>query len=745
MQFNRKGMALMMVLGLMGIGAVLMVTVSTVLATYTRQVRAYQSTDRSIHYAQMGLDEVKWNMLKEYKQWLYESTHNVGTNGPDFDVTVNPADYNDLPRSDWANYDKSGEYIYEAVDTKGFDTAIFSRYEYYQQTYWIKVINSYIQSDGKMYDPSTSGLNPRIIGRVEVWMRVAEHDPDATKFSHRYDIFCRGTEYTGGYVSYDKSTGKLVIDPKTKERHAHIRANAQNPDSISISEFVVAIFQGLLNVGSGYNVYGKMHSKDRIQFNDASNDYNTVCKIYNVMSSSTGFQFASTAPSICDDKTLKRVTKQEIINANVNTTATLTNANPVKQRTYGFHYRASSTDYAYAVFHGLGRPEKVGEISPKTESHFANVRTVARTSGLWLENGDAQYVYFDPGDLQKNGDGKVKIKTLSGKLWLNGKIVLNTPGTYEVFIQEQPGTTSAFLNFPVVYVDGNPSTAEYGTNGNTECAKTAYKQIDRGIYVTKGIRGISGVVDGQVSVYSGYDVVIAGDIIYQEFARIIQFTHKNMNDLGKIDQPYKESGGGLPATVDPESNKPNLVGVNAKNSIILPADLFSYDGMVSTDAYNGKVANRIDGQGTGIITSTGDMGSGGSGDTTGLPDVFTFGVYYAGMRMYGETKSRTSYTVPNPGGGTTTKYDTYDRPDFKLSGKTKVHVEKKGTWYIYGSVSSGQQVYATLGDYGFKYRNYQYDPNLFTFQPPMTMQISTLPVWSWRLTSGFPDGLTKKK
>jgi len=371
--------------------------------------------------------------------------------------------------------------------------------------------------------------------------------------------------------------------------------------------------------------------------------------------------------------------------------------NGTPYKTYGFQTNAN----VYSIFVDDGRPAFIPKITPQTDTHFANVRNATRTNGMLLENGDA-YITLDPGDLDKNGDGKIIITTNGGTLWVNGKKVLTSAGTFTAYIEEQASaSTIPSLVKPIIYVDGALTTNEY-----PNCPAAVKNSITAGIYSTRGIRGLSGIVDGQLSIFSGYDVVITGDIVYQEWVLKTKCIYRDMLSNGAYTTYEPETG-----IIQPEINKPNLLGVNAKFTIILPGDIFNT--AAGTD--------RIDAKGTGIAT-TGAI----SGD--GLNDIFIFGVYYAKHRIYGETQNTESYVYA----------------------RNTTYLGKKGTWFIYGSISSDEQIYAAVADKsnnshtGFINRSYNYDPNLYTFQPPMTLKISTLPVWSWRLTGTYPTGIAKK-
>jgi len=714
MKFNKQGMAMMVVIGLIGIGVVLMVTIGTVLDSYIKTSNVSRQYDKSVHYAEMALDEIKWNIMKEYKKWLYDATHTMGTNGPDYDPKINPAYYDDIPKTTTSfTAADLAEYNYATVATVGFSDSD------YKNTYWVKVVDSIIQEGGLVYEPSSSSSSVRIIGRVEGWIRIAEKSANTTDFAFRYDVFCKGTDYYSGTVTLN-SKQKPVLSADGKQRTAFIRASAQSPDSISISEFSVAVFDSFLNVGNGYNVYGKMHANDYISFiDDASNDFNQVAKFYNVVSTSGYFTFkGSTNPKVGDPLKL-----QTVINANANTSATI---GTQSVKTNGFHFSNSGKDYAWAMFLAdVSRPAIVAKLTPKTEDHFASVRVVAQQKGVLVEGGDAAFIRFEPGDLSKNGDGYMKIKTTGGKLWVNGKIVSSTATEKNIYFSSENAGANLYMGTAIIYVDGNPATPVYNSSSNP-CKNATLGSISNGMYITKGIRGLCGVVDGQVSIYSGYDITFVGDVIYQEYAVALKYLYRDMGNSGTLVQPYISSS---VTPADPDPNKPNLVGINAKHDVILPGDLWattSYFTKGSTRYYTDIRAARCDSKGTGVTTGTLPANS------EWFADLFTFGVIFAGNRVYGEVANANT--------------DTYARTWATSGGypTSSAYLREKGTWVLYGSLSDSLQVYATSGSVGFQFRSYNYDPNLYTFKPPMTMSITSLPIWSWRLTGAYPTGISVK-
>ncbi len=711
MKMNRKGVAFLLALGMVAVSAVMIASMAVLISSYINTTKASKQKEYSLHYANMALDEIKWHIEKGYQRWLYDATHSAGSDGYyDYQPAAHSTD--DVILTSAVNDDSGadGGYDYDAVPVEDIGN-----------TYWIKVVDHLIWPDGQIKEDyytvaSSSGLKPS--GRIEGWLRISGQDDSISQFNYVYDIFCKGTDLRGVKLSMDGS--RVVIEDSRPPKITYIRATARGSDSISVSEFSVGVFKGHINIGKGYNVFGKMHAYEYIDFVFTAQMYEMdVAKIYDQLSVSnkgTGFFLHGSriASSIEAQKTFLENHKNDTITLQ---------GDHSEIRTWGFH----SNKKAWASFVGdNGHPEIIPPISPKTDEHFANVRKEAMLHGVLVEDGDVAFMYLDPGTLSVNGDGKVKIVLASGEIFVANESKGSGAGTTVT-------VNIADLQSPVIYVDGNPATSGYY---NSTVASYASLSITSGIYRTKGIRGITGVLDGQLSVFCAYDAVISGDLLYQEYAGIIKYTYKDLLDGGKIKQPY--SGG----AADPELNAPNILGLFVKHDIIIPGDMFNqpykvqswgaYSWKLKADNsdpyrgdYSGEGSRRIDGEGTGVL-------SGGSGDTGDIfPDIFTMGVLYAKHRVYGEI----------PDGSSSGQY--YGRG-------SGYYTEQKGTWFLYGSATCDEQVFAVVSNVGqqtwwtgFKYRSYNYDPNLYTYEPPFSLKVEVQPIWSWRVTMSYPTGMAE--
>ncbi|TYB31826.1 MAG: hypothetical protein FXF47_02225 [Candidatus Mcinerneyibacterium aminivorans] len=701
---NNKGIALFLAIGFVAITAAVILGVGILLNSYRTTSTSYKEKEYSIHYANLALEEIKWNLEKRYKDWMYDATHNPGSDGYyDYDPRATGGDDNLLDGS--VNPD-TDDYSYTAVSTEGFSDTN------YQESYWIKVIDHYVwqeEDSNDIYSKSSSKSIP--YGRAEGWIRVAQDSEDAaSKFTFIYDVFCRGVSYRG--VDMVEQDGEYVYSGNGKPpRETLIQATAKAGDSLSLSEFSISVFKGHLNVGRGYNGYGRMHAQNYIKFIDQPSDrIGEIPKFYNVLSTSNadgadGFIFQRQA----DVNQIAPSEWETWVSNHKDDTITTKDGTTVS--TWGFD---KSPKLAHAAFVGdFAEPAIIPPISPKTDMHFRKVRGAARANGIFVEEGNVGYMFLDPGDVTVNGDGAVVIYLDSGTLYVNGE-AQSGGSPYTIQISD--------LDNKLVYVDGAPLSASYPISSCVDEGTRSYtygNSTDMGIYTTSGIRGLAGVLDGQLSIFSGYDIVLAGDIIYQNFLDKINFTYKDYSGgttYGEIKQWALVSSPGVPS-----NNNPNLLGVNGKHDIIVPGDMFNW---ASDYSYNGFKADRCDQSGTGIISS-------GSISGDGYPDLFTFGLYFGAHRVYGE--------VP-----VVTPEETYDR--------SKKYVDSKGTWFIYGGLGSAQQIYASLSysspgmghDEGYAYRSYNYDPNLYNYEPPFTIAVTSQPIWNWRIVNNFPQGIEPK-
>jgi len=711
MKLNRRGMAFLMALGMVAISAVMIASLAMLISSYVSTTRSSKQKEYSLHYANMALDEIKWHIQKGYKRWLYEATHSPGSDGIyDYETRAHSNDDTILTSSANPDSGVEGGYIYSAIPVDDIGN-----------TYWIKVVDHLIWPDGKIREDyytvaSTSGLKPS--GRIEGWIRISDRDDTISQYNFVYDIFCKGTDLRGVKINMDGS--KVVIVDDHPPKVSYIRATARGSDSISVSEFSVGVFKGHINVGKGYNVFGKLHAYEYIDFVFTPQRYEMdVAKIYDQFSVSnkgTGFYLHGSrlASSIEAQKTYLDNHKNDVIKLQGDNS---------EIRTWGFH----SNRKAWASFVGdNAHPEITPPISPKTNEHFSMVRREAHANGIHVESGDVRFLYLDPGELNVNGDGKVKITLSSGEIFVNGVSKGSGAGTSVT-------VNIADLRSPLMYVDGNPST---GIFYNATVGSCSALNITSGIYMTRGVRGLTGVLDGQFSLFCDYDVVLSGDILYQEFVGSIPFLYKDLLDSGKIKKPYSGAG------AQPDLDKPNILGVFTKHDIIIPADMFNqpysirpwgaYSWRLRYDRWNpykgdwsGEPARRVDGEGTGVLTGT----VSGGGDI--FPDIFSMGVFYANHRVYGEI----------PSGSSSGEY--YNR-------NKSYYCQQKGTWFLYGSVTCDEQVFAVLSNIGqqtwwegFKYRSYNYDPNLYAYEPPFSLRVEVQPIWSWRVTTTYPAGLTE--
>src|SRR6056297_1654483 len=722
---NKKGFALFLAIGFVAVTAAVILGLGVLLNSYMATSTAYKEKEYSIHYANIALEEIKWNSGKKYKKWLYDAAHEPGDDGFYDYNTKSSGDDDTLVDGSVDNPD-TDIYNYSSVSTVNFDD------NKYQNTYWIKVIDHYIWKDDTTKDIYTSETGTTIpLGRVEGWVRIAEKPDDAASdFSFIYGIFCKGTSFRSADVSL--SNGQYIYNGGGKRpKVTYIKASATSGDSLSLSEFSVAVFDGYLNIGQGYNVYGKMHANDYIMFIDhPSSNIEQVAKFHNVLSTSDtigegqydGFVFQRKA----QDSNITPDEWDSWVSSHKDETVTCDDGTEIS--TWGFEDNNGKN--AHANFIGdLAKPDIRSTINPKTEMHFRKVRASARVNGVLVEEANVQYMFLDPGDKTVNGDGEVHIYT-SGKVYANGEKqdLASGENYYRIVISD--------LNSKIIFVDGQLPAGETdvplsicGSEG-TPTYDEGYP-VTSGIYRTSGIQGLSGVLDGQLSIFSNFDVVLAGDLLYQEFLDRIRFTYKDYKGGGVTYAPLVQWNLiGSPGV--PKYNEPNLLGVNAKHDTIIPGDMFNTtisnhwwtNNMIAP--YNGNITDRCDSAGTGILSSSSGTISG-----DGFPDIFTFGLFYAGHRIYGET--------------IVAEEETFDR--------SNNYVDEKGTWFIYGGLGCSEQVYATVGDgspgvgrtdYGFATRSYNYDPNLYNYSPPFTIAVESQPVWNWRIVNDYPAGLEEK-
>jgi len=715
---NNKGIALFLAIGFVAITAAVILGLGILLNSYRTTSTSYREKEYSIQYANLALEEIKWNLEKEYKDWMYNATHTMGSdNYYDYDPRADAI--NDGLRDGTQVNPDTDRYEYSSVPTQNFDDSDF------QESYWIKVVDHYINQAGEIKDMYSSDDTSQPLGRTEGWIRVAQKPEGAgSKFTYIYDIFCKGTSYRGIDLEYQDG-GYVYTGSGRPPRVTFIRSKAKKGDSLSLSEFNIAVFDGHINVGSGYNVYGRLHANDYINFIDnASTNLESIARFHQTLSTSnegSGFYFGGTNISPSN--------WESWVDSHEDDTVTTDNGTSVD--TYGFEGWSG----AYAGFMGdEARPDIIEPIKPKTERHFDKVKNAAQKYGILVEGGNVNYMFLHPGDPTKNGDGKVYIELdRDAVLYKNGDTVSGTE--HMIALSD--------LESNIIYVEGKDE-GSVGTEGSFSTTK-GYPTTS-GIYQAKGIRGLAGVLDGQLSIFSGYDIVLAGDLIYQEYLDDLKFTftdyRSNIEDpafnyvhaTSLIDSTYGivRQAPLISGPAIPEYNNPNILGVNAYHDVIIPGNLYnnyykesSGWGSEETKYYNEPYAgmsgsnlltDRCDQQGSGILTS-------GTASGDGKADLFTFGVFYAGHRVYGETPSSNE--------------DTYARP--------YDYVNNKGTWFIYGGVGCYKQVYATLSSgYGYNYRSYNYDPNLYNFEPPYTISIESQPIWNWRVVKNYPDGISPK-
>ena len=689
MAINRRGIAFLMALGMVAISAVMIAALSMLISSYVSTTRSSKQKEYSLHYANMALDEIKWHIQKGYKRWLYEATHDPVDEYYDYETAAHST--NDVMLTGSVNPDSSteGGYVYTAVPVDDVGN-----------TWWIKVVDHLIWPDGEIredyYAVASSGMRPS--GRIEGWLRISDKDDSVSQYTYVYDIFCKGTDLRG--VKLRMEGANYIIEDDYPPKVTYIRAVARGTDSLSVSEFAIGAFKGHINVGKGYNVFGKLHAYDYIDFIfTAQQTEESLAKIYDQFSVSDQGEGFKIQGSPLGGGGI--ATQKAFLEAHQDDTMKLQDDN-FYIKTWGFH--ANNAKKAWASFKGNGNPAIIPPINPNTDEHFSRVRREAKNNGVLVENGDVKLLKLDPGALNVNGDGKLVITLDSGTLFVNGSQAGSGSGTYTVNIAD--------LESPLMYVDGNPSTKGY-YNGTV--ASESHTNLNYGIYKTKGIRGLTGVLDGQLSIFSDYDAVIAGDIIYQEFCGKVTYTYKDFSDM-RVKQGYPGAG------AEPDQGKPNILGVFVKHDIVIPGNMFNFTNKKQAnyyDIYNkNNIADRVDGEGTGVLS--GAIG----GDS--YPDIFTMGVFYAKHRVYGETRSSTEHAYA----------------------RTTNYVYKKGTWFLYGSATCDEQIYAVTTDSGqqtqwngFKFRSYNYDPNLYTYEPPFTLKIEVQPIWSWRVVTTYPEGI----
>ena len=716
---NNKGIALFLAIGFVALSTAIILGLGVMLNSYLTTSTTSKEKEYSVHYANLALEEIKWNLEKKYKDWLYDATHGMGSDGYyDYDPHSTASD--DVPLDGSSVNPDTDLYNYTEEPTQNFDSG-----SKYSDTYWIKVVDHYIWQDGQLEDTYDDSTNTQPLGRAEGWVRIAIKPSDViSEFTFIYDIFCKGTSYRGISMEKVGEQDYQYTGQGRKPRTTFIKSSAKKGDSLSLSEFNIAVFDGHINVGDGYNVFGRLHANEYIEYIDsASGNIENIAKFHNILSTSdegSGFIFGGTQITPSDWNTWEANHKNDTFDTNDGSTI----------NTYGFEGWGG----AYSAFMGdLAKPAIIKPLKPKTDMHFDKVQNTAAKYGIWVKDGDVKFLFLHPGDPSVNGDGKVIIEKASGTVFVNGEVKSANPLTVNL----------ADLETKIIYVDGE-NFGSVSDEGSLDDSK-GYP-VTSGIYTTKGIRGVAGVLDGQLSIFSGYDVVVAGDIIYQDYLDKINFTFTDYRS--SISSPafnYTPGTSTIDATYGivrqaplqsdaaiPDYNSPNLLGLNALHDVIIPGNMFNsytetssgWGGTSSGDydsEYGGKygsslITDRCDQQGSGILSS-------GTASGDGKADIFTFGVIYAGHRVYGEVPSANE--------------DTYYRPNN--------YVNNKGTWFIYGGVGCYKQVYATLtSGYGYNYRSYNYDPNLYNFEPPYTISIESQPIWNWRIVENYPDGITPK-